>query len=71
MGEHVLIGLEELGIIVPVHDALVHNGLGVHILVILHLSPAVQLVSVALGAEGDEHRQGAEVVNVVVHRAQE
>ena len=30
---------------------------------------AVDLVGVALGAEGDEHRQRAEVINVVEHRA--
>ena len=70
MGEHVLEGLEILGVVVAVHDALVHHGLGVHVLLVQDVAVLVHLVGVALGTEGQEYRQGAEVVDVVVHRGQ-
>ena len=61
--------LEGLGPVVAVGGALVDGKLAVDVLVVDHVAVAVQLVGVALGAEGDEHRQGAEVVDVVEDRA--
>ena len=70
MLEEIREGLEGLGVVMAVDRALVQRDLHVHQLAVDHVSVAVQLVAVALGAEGDEHREGAEVVDVVEHRAQ-
>ena len=53
----------------PVDGALIQNELGVDIFSVNDLSVTVKLVDMALGAEGDEHRQSAEIVYVVVNGA--
>ncbi len=65
MSEDVAHGAQESGVVVAVNRALVHDELAVNILVVDHLTVAVNLVGVAFRAERDEHGQCAEVVDVV------
>ena len=65
MGEEVTDGLKELRVIVPVNGTLIHDELAVNILMIDHLTVTVDLIRVPLRAEGDEHGQRAEVVDMV------
>ena len=60
---------ESAGVVVAVADALVADDLVVHVLVLHGLAVTVQLHLAPLGAEGQEHRQVAEVVDVVVNGA--
>ena len=60
--------LEGLRVVVPVHGALVQGELAVDVLFVDHIAVAVQLVDVVLRAEGDEDRQRAEIVDMVVDR---
>ena len=60
---------EGAGVVVAVADALVADYLVVHVLVLHGLAVPVELRHAALGAEGQEHRQVAEVVDVVVDGA--
>jgi|GEM_PF-6614650 len=68
VGDEILQLFQHGGIKVAVHDALVQGGLEVQILVLLQLAMAIDLKLLAFGAEGDEHRQGAEIVNVMIDR---
>ena len=52
-----------------VDGALIQDELGVDIFPVNDLTVAVKLVNMALGAEGDEHRQRTEVVYVVINGA--
>lgn len=65
VGEEVTDGLKELRVIVPVNGTLIHDELAVNILMIDHLTVTVDLIRVPLRAEGDEHGQRAEVVDMV------
>ena len=49
----------------PVDRALIHDELAVNILAVDHISVAVKLIGMPLRAEGDEHRQRAEVIYMV------
>lgn len=60
--------LERGGVIIPVAHALIHDGHEVDVLALDRLALAVELDRLALGAEGDEHRQVAEVVQVMIDR---
>ena len=60
--------LEGLGPVVAVGGALVDGELAVDVFAVDHVAVTVELIDMVLGAEGDEHRQGAEVVDVVEHR---
>ncbi len=60
--------LERRGVIIPVANALVGHGFEVNVLALHEVAIHVQLHRLALGAEGDEQRQVAEVINVVIDR---
>lgn len=59
--------LEGGGVVGAVHNALVADDFVVHILVLDGLAVAVKLHHAPLGAEGEEDRQVAEVVEMVVY----
>ena len=66
MLENQTISLKELGVIVAVHRALVHDHFAVHIFVIHHVAMPVKFIGRALGTESDKDGQSAEIVDVVV-----
>ena len=49
-----------------VNGALVHDELAVDVFAVDHVAVSVKLIGVTLRAEGDEHGQRTEVVDVVV-----
>ena len=65
MLEQIADRLKELGVIMPVDRALVHDELAVNILAVDHISVAVKLIGMPLCAEGDEHRERTEVIYMV------
>ena len=68
MGENIADGLKELRIIMPVDGALIHSELAVDILMVDYLTVPVDLIGVPLCTEGYEHRQRAEIVDMVIDR---
>ena len=58
--------LERRGVIIPIAHALVHDGHEVDVLALDRLALTVELDRLALGTKGNEHRQGAEVMSVMI-----
>ena len=69
VGDKAVNVLKHCRIIVTVNGALVHDELAVNILSLNGNAVAVKLDRLALCAEGDEHRQGAEVVDMMIDRS--
>ena len=69
VGDEAVNELEGRGIVVPVNGALVEDELAVNILALDDVAVAVELVNMALCTEGDEHGQGAEVIDMVIDGA--